>query len=698
MPYASILMSEDPLKIPVAPPVSDTPAPAPRRRRRATVVASGSNVPEPALVARSSRFAFAGMALVGLYGLFAAGAPAAVLQGGIQVGIGILLLLVPPRFRVSWVWWVAGILMLAGASMAFLPAAWFPVPAWRTALEAAGLATGSMVTIQPLLGAESLGKFAVAVAAAWYLLGHRVSDRAHLGFALTVALGIAAYGLLSMVASDQKELWPWDPNPDFGLFGNRNHTASILSVGALCGLGVLREGVRQKRGGTAGLATLAIIVCLVGVLGFSQSRAGFLLPLAGITIWLVGLGASGGRYISRRVLLTVLGFALAGVALFWWTDNTLRQRLEASWARLEQPAAPETGAPENRVFVPDVTIPGKILELRWLIYHDTLNMIPKEPFTGVGLGQFSVVFPQHRERAAVFAKCWHPESNWLKLAAEAGWITAGVTALAVIGLFVSAFRTGRQHRGWPLTLGTLLAALVVPLHGLFDVPGHHIGIALLAMLLLALTFRPTDVPDVPSGWGSRIFFRLAGAVILAAGVLWLSTTPSPTSGPVEVRTALAIEQIKTLYAKALAETNDPVAHPPEIGPDGQPIDPWEVAQVIVNKAIQTTPLEPELHYLRGLISVNYSDEEAIADQAFAVQRLLEPDFPEVPYRQGLAWMNIDPARSLTFFSEALRRSKLAARTNPGVYESPETMIQMIKSATAKLPNLAEGVNRLTAAD
>ena len=392
-------MSDDP-SFPASPP-PELPAAARRRRR---VTASGTGPEDPARAARASCAAYAGMVLIGTYGLFAAGSPPAILQGGMWIAFGLLVLCFPPRVKVSWIWILAGTLMLAGASMAFLPAAWFGIPEWRTALEALGQSTGSQVTVQPRLTAEVLGKLAVSVMAAWFLLGHRVSDGAHLGFALLVALGISSYAVVSMVAYDQSPLWGWDPGPDFGLFPNRNHTASILVVGSLCGLGVLREAVRLKRGGIAGMATLTIVIGVWGLLGFSVSRAGVLLLVLGALLWLSGLGASGGRYLSRRVLFTVLGFALAGGAIFWGTDNSLRQRLEETWAKMEAPSRPDLPT------AADAAASGprdSAFDFRFPIYQDTWSMLAREPLTGVGLGQFPAIFPQYREHSAILAKCWH---------------------------------------------------------------------------------------------------------------------------------------------------------------------------------------------------------------------------------------------------------------------------------------------------
>ncbi len=126
------------------------------------------------------------------------------------------------------------------------------------------------------------------------------------------------------------------------------------------------------------------------------------------------------------------------------------------------------------------------LDFRVVIYEDTFRMLKSEPLTGVGLGQFPYLFPQYRQASIINAHCRHPESNWLALAAEAGWPTAVMTALAVGGFFRAGIRAARRRQhGWPLALGTLLAAAAVPFHGIFDMPAYHEGIAWTALVASA---------------------------------------------------------------------------------------------------------------------------------------------------------------------------------------------------------------------
>ena len=206
--------------------------PAANRRRRKVVVSGEGDRPEaPEQLERRSVLAFTGVALVGFWGMFATGAPMAILHGGIWTALGLLLILFPPAYRVGIGWWLVGLAFLGSAALSFLPAAWFAMPAWRTALTGLGIAVGDRVTVQPGESLELWAGLAVSVVAVWYLKGHRVSDRGQSGVALLLVLGIAAYAGFSIAVLDLKPRWVWDPVETFGLFGNRNHTATVLSLG-----------------------------------------------------------------------------------------------------------------------------------------------------------------------------------------------------------------------------------------------------------------------------------------------------------------------------------------------------------------------------------------------------------------------------------------------------------------------------------
>jgi hypothetical protein len=440
----------------------------------------------------------------------------------------------------------------------------------------------------------------------------------------------------------------------------------------------------------AAVAALVLAVCVAGLLGFSVSRAGVFRLVLGLIAWFSGLAMNGRRYVSKRMLVALGGFLATALLIFNGTDNTLKTRLNAYWAQFGEPGTRPAPSMKYDIESPSEEMMEQLLEFRFLIYRDTMQMLRHEPPTGVGLGQFPAVFPQYRAVSAIHAKCWHPESNWLHLAAEAGWGTVIVLAVSLGGLFFMAFRAAKNRRGWPLSWATMLAAGMVPVHGLFDVPAYHVGIAWPALVLLLSNFRAGEAPQAASGMISRSLFRGLGLVILAGGIsLFANTTGQLGHTPAMLQGAVAANLISNCYSRDMAEKANPSTHLPALKPDGSPVDQMEVGQALVNEALKSDPLDPELHYWRGLLSLNFTDEEPITDQSFAAQRLLEPSWPEVPWRQGLAWLGIDNQRTLTLWQEVLTRAAKANRIKKDVYGSRAWWLQRMKTAASKQPEVLE---------
>ena len=101
------------------------------------------------------------------------------------------------------------------------------------------------------------------------------------------------------------------------------------------------------------------------------------------------------------------------------------------------------------------------------------------------------------------------------MAAETG--PAATLALATL-LIVACWKSLRSILGGrdrALRGACLIAALLVPIHGIFDVPGHRITLALSAGLLFALSLRVSSThasASTPSPWA----FRLPALALLAS--------------------------------------------------------------------------------------------------------------------------------------------------------------------------------------
>ena len=108
----------------------------------------------------------------------APGLPGHGFRGGLFIAAGLLMLIRPPRAQIPRLpaALAMGCLLLAG--MAFLPAAWFSIPAWRGNLAEAGMNLGGLVTAQPRQTLEAWCGIAVCLVVMLYLNGHR-TQRMH---------------------------------------------------------------------------------------------------------------------------------------------------------------------------------------------------------------------------------------------------------------------------------------------------------------------------------------------------------------------------------------------------------------------------------------------------------------------------------------------------------------------------------------
>ncbi len=619
-----------------------------------------------------------------LLAVFVPGAPFQVSRGIPYLLAGVLMIAIPTRNLLPKSYYVLAAGFAVLSSLCFLPSGWFAPQAWREALRGEGLDSGTLVTAHPEQALEMLGDQLIALIVALFILSQRVSSRAATLLALLFPLGVAGYSLVSIGAAEQQWQLAWDLEPGFGFFPNRNHTATLLAMGTVTAGASLFLAAKFRRGGTAGLAALALVVCLWALAGYNLSRAGFLLTAVGVVAWLAALGR---EWISRRVLIVFAVCLAVGGGLFWLADTGIKARLTASAAAPAAPAA-RSGADD----IPrTVTAEGESFDFRELIYRDTITMIASEPWVGTGPGMFRFVFPQYRHHSAASnnSQVVHPESDWLMVAAESGVLAALVLAAGVILVFATAFRGARKRSSWPLLLGCLTAAAMVPFHGLFDVPAHRMGLCWSAAFLLALALRDSG----GSPYHPRLLlwtWRLAGAVILLAGCgllrsEWLTGQPTPVVAPdhltAQARHLYALDQTEKPQQEAQDKTAEN-APPQAEGPDRvlQAID-------LVDQAIAIAPLDQQLHYTRGAFVLNFSDHDAEADRSFLIQRILDPTWVRLPVRQARNWLGIDPARAAALWANAMDRSEHLEQIAPITFLNRSQVFHEILDQAAQYSGL-----------
>ena len=602
---------------------------------------------------------------------------------------GMLMWFRVPIVSVPRAWWILGGVFVLAGSAAFLPAGWFMMPGWRGELEALGVSTGPMVAIQSLQAAEGAMMFAVMLFTGLWLAGHRPTPSQLRLWAMAFTLGVAAFAILAKLMQDMPVPGQSAGGGQFGFFPNRNHTATYLAMGTVCGFGNLLQALRDRRPLALAAALAATGVCLWALAGWSVSRGGLLLAALGCSAWLAVLGR---RYVGKsgRWAIGLIVFAVVG--LFFISESHLKDRLAATMGKagvvLETTAAASPAGGKSVVDSPgdlDFRIPTAL---------DSLALIRDFKWTGVGAGQFSAIFPQYRNRSASAndADHLHPESDWLWMAAEAG-IPATLALFALV--LLAAWKSLRgilRGRDRALRAGCLVAALLVPFHGLFDVPGHRITLAWSAAFLFSLSLPPIlegGGKAPPKAWPFRCaaLVLIAAAAFLCAAQWWGGHQPASLAGPLACEKAHALYQDDLTIQQAAGRTGGHA-----IEPSGE--DRLEQALAVLEHASKVAPLDRRLRHLQGFIGLHFEDLDAQSSRAFAIERRLDPTWVNGPMRQALAWSRTSPSQTAFLWREALGRADWMDLHHPGSRWSRDSMIaEMRRSASGhvELESLLENV-------
>lgn len=587
---------------------------------------------------RSGRaFFFAALPLLAV----ALGGSTARWSEGIVLALtGLSLLAVPPRSSLGT--GINGVLagLLALTATAFLPAAWFHLPAWRAALtDDLGTVLPATLAPQPWLSAEGIALFASGMC--WFYLVSTVAwtsderPRAGRWFAGGV-VGLAAV----FIVCRRLHLNPpiWHTERGFGPFPNRNQTADFLAVGALP---VLACAHLAWRGGRRGAAAAWLVGWVVVVAALFQgfSRAGIGILFAGTAVY---LGNEIVRALRRPaktdtrqpvapklgswrtpalaaslVLLLASGFMLFG-------GDTLQ--------RLHPGRGPTPVTADNAASVAD---------FRVYIQRDALDLIADSPWCGNGVGAFEGVFPPYRVRSAVNLHVVHPESDWLWLTAELGW-PAFALALAGVALLVRRMWPQRPGTDRPLRAAAAWGAALFALHGFVDVSAHRVGTVWCGLFLVGLA-----LPGVgegrdfrrAAGWTAPVF-RLLGLALLGVGTLWIAADRGRVHPP-------GAQEAARLLAAARAEASA-----------GQ----WRESVAAATRSLALDPLDWRLYLLRAMGRVITGEDPAAAQADFRRTLYLEPFSGAVAETVAVTWARAGESDlAVSALLEASRRVPANAR-------------------------------------
>ncbi len=360
------------------------------------------------------------------------------------------------------------------------------------------------------------------------------------------------------------------------------------------------------------------------------SRAGVFLLFGGIVVWQVC-----SFYLSRSVKGAAISMALVtcALALFFLGGGATLERFQ-------------NGKFKNLLRGEDYRV---------LIQSDAFAMSMHAPFLGVGLGNFKPLFPIYRDKSVLQNTILHPESDWLWMGAEMGWIAV---------LFLAAAIALQIRRCFPFDPGSSpylrSAALVCVagflIHGFVDVSGHRLGSLWPALFLGSIALRRNpDGGSTPAGlaWGQR----LGGLVLILVGCWWLASARGARVLP----TTATVDRLADRTADLV------------IGED------YAAAIRSADVSLAIAPLEPHLYFQRAAAESQVFISEEAARRDFNTARYLDPHSASSCFNEGVFWLAAgNEERTRDAWAESLRRC--TAKPDP---QSPA--LEFYRQMLARVP-------------
>ena len=559
-------------------------------------------------------------------------------EGIVVAFLGLYLFARPPHFSLGLAANLVLLAFLLWSLIAFLPASWFFQPDWRaTYLNDFGISLPPTLSPQPWISLTCLCSFVAGLSWLYLVCAQQLELReARLQLRLFTGsiVVLAAICILFWLAKTAPPFWHNERN--FGPFPNRNQTGNLFGLTAImilaCGQDDLRKG--RKRWILWG-AALALMVTAI-ILNFSRAGIGIL--VAGSALW---LGVFSLRQRSpSRIALVVSFLLLLLTALLLFGGQTL-----------------------ERFHLRNLANAGISGDFRWRIFSDVFQLIRDSPWVGIGFGNFEDVFAIFRAASYSDRRAIHPESDWLWLWTELGWLAV---VLVIVGLIllvrkIYPLREGTNQR---YRLATLIAAILFALHGLVDVSGHRVATSFAAMFLLGLSLhRPHSFKPSRS---VSILFRLIGLILLVVGSSWVVAARGEKLLPGSVGVTNA-HQLATIDNR---ERN------------------FTETIAVTTTGLKWAPLDWELYFSRAVAEAELKQtDNALTD--FRRARFLEPISFELPLAEGNVWLSSQPVLAATAWREALRR---AGPERAGVFASMLSKASLRSTGVSRI--LAElGVSR-----
>lgn len=399
----------------------------------------------------------------------------------------------PLTRRLTW----PGLLMLAALGWALFQSVdlsalakvvdlgWLSHPVWPATTQALGFGNGLFVSVDPELTRQAI--FAAGLSVAAFVIAFELGrDRGRaallLGGFVVIVFIYAAGAIASFHSHFEFQSWLMpDPKPVSerlaGPFINPNHFATFLALGALAGLGLFVETLRQSvvwdRGGkvlartmvTALTGTNALLfaaaIVILSALLFTQSRGGAIAFLLGTFALIVALGVgkrfNAGEEAGQRAMAALLILVLAVAAAL--SADPLFGRVG------------EQGVGDS---------------VRASLAQSTMDAIAAAPLTGHGFGAFERYYPFFAD-GSVVGYVDEAHNDLLETLADLG-LPAGLALIASPILLAGTCFAGclrrRRDRIYPAV--GFAASVVVGVHAVVDFSLQVPAVAIAYAALLGL--------------------------------------------------------------------------------------------------------------------------------------------------------------------------------------------------------------------
>ena len=560
------------------------------------------------------------LGLLPLVIVFLGGGRSVFAKGAALTTMGLIMMLAPPGYRLPKSLLLAFAALLVAPALSFLPAAWLgTVPEWRNILTGDwGIELAPSATAQPWVTLESWAMMAAGIL--WLVWcasrGSTTDDRRSVLRILSTGIAAIAVLTLQYKAKMIHILW-WKFPPElgetFGPFANRNHTSSIMAMGAILCAALAYDSYRSKSIGWTFHVMLMIPLTMVVV--SNTSRAGVILLLLVLTVWVWTASLRKGFFKKAALMSTLL---LGGISIVMVAGGSIKQRFTS---------------------IGSVDALSGRLGARSAVYSDVLKMTSEASWTGIGMGNFIDVFPQHASFHESHVRFFHPESDLMWIMVEGGMLTMMLLLAAMLILSASTGpwsnsrddeAASRQDRR--LRHACAIAAWIAGAHGIIDVPNHSMGYGLLSALMLALAVRPSRVRQ-PAGSPDRLIFRVLGIFATCFGLATLAAFAGKPMLPGRTSAKMLAQTARSLSAA---------------NRDGE-------AMTLTNRAIEMNPLDWTLYFLRARLHLNLKHPESEAMLDFGRARAIEPHYAMMCIEEGRVWLAQGSRFVIPAWGEFLRR-------------------------------------------